>query len=99
MPTSEPPASICRGLRMTVQPAARAGAAFCVPRVSGPLNGGISAATPTGSRNTSDRAAGPALLLERVALGDVGVHAEVDRRHRGPVGLREGDRIAVLVDA
>ena len=42
-----------------MQPAASAGAAFWVPSVSGPLNGGIRTATPTGSRSTSERAAGP----------------------------------------
>jgi hypothetical protein len=43
---------------MTVQPAASAGAAFCVPSVSGPLKGGIATTTPTGSRRTSEHAAG-----------------------------------------
>ena len=41
-----------------MQPAASAGASFCVPSVSGPLNGGIATTTPTGSRSTSDVAAG-----------------------------------------
>ena len=41
-----------------MQPAASAGAAFCVPSVSGPLKGGIATTTPTGSRRTSEHAAG-----------------------------------------
>ena len=40
------------GFRITVQPAARAGAIFCTAIISGKFHGTIWAQTPTGSRRT-----------------------------------------------